>query len=380
MESKTFKSFTLPLLRTAVLLCLLWGQAAQAFASGPRGEFTKTINREFATSADGTTALYNKYGKVNVNTWANNSVKIDITIVVNANSQRDADKTFERIQVNFANSWGYVKAETMIAAQSGWWVEDNTCRDYKINYEVWMPAGNQLDLKNKYGNAWVGALNGKLLAEIRYGDLRTDAINNDADVNMGYGKANLARVKNLYGQVSYGVLSVAEAIDIQLDSKYSETKVEKANNLRITSKYDDFQFGNINELRLQTKYANLRIQNVGAAYLTAQYTDANLAVVRETLDADLTYGNLTITGLGRSFSDVNIIGRYTGVTVGVERGAALRFDAEASYANVTVPSAATIRSRVENGQRNAKQGYLGGEASAKGLVKARLSYGDFVLK
>lgn len=367
--------------KAAIFLCLFLGHSIAGLAFGPMQEFSKSIQREFNTSGDGTTALYNKYGTVNVKTWQNNSVKIDITIVVNAKSQRDADETFKNINVNFTNAWGYVKAETFIAEDMGgaWWPNKTCGDDFKINYEVWMPASNQLDLKNKYGNSWVAALKGKLIAEIKYGELRTEAVSNDADLNIGYGKAWLARVNNLFGQVSYAELNVGEANDIQLDTKYSETKVDKANNLRITSKYDDFNLGSIQELRLQTKYANLKSDHIGVAYVTAQYSEMGFAEVRESVDADMTYGKLEINALSRNFSNVNVVGRYTPVYVGVERGAAYRFDAEVNYADAHVPNAATVKSRSDSGAREYVQGYLGSEG-ARGLVKARLTYGDFVLK
>ncbi len=371
-------------LRAAMLLSLFLGQSFAVWANGPVQEFTKTINREFATSADGTTALYNKYGNVSVKTWQNNSVKIDITILVNAKSQREADESFKNINVNFISTWGYVKAETMIAegmnyGAGNWWPQKTCGDDFKINYEVWMPAANQLDLKNKYGNAWVAALKGKLIAEIKYGELRTEAISNDADINIANGKAWFARVNNLSGQASYTELNVTEANDIQLDTKYSETKIDKANNLRITSKYDDFNFGTIEELRLQTKYANLRSTSIRSAFITAQYSDMDFAVVREGMDADMVYGTLGIDALSRNFSSVNVVGKYTGVTVVIERGAVYRFDAEVDFADAHVPNAATVKNRSDSGQRETVRGYLGSE-SAKGLVKARLTYGDFVIK
>ncbi|MDO8368854.1 MAG: hypothetical protein Q7T20_18805 [Saprospiraceae bacterium] len=369
-------------LRAAMLLCLFLAQTIAVFANGPMQEFTKNINREFGTAADGTTALYNKYGAVKVKTWQNNSVKIDVTIVVNAKSQREADETFKRLNVNFTNAWGYVKAETMVAEGTGsgiWWPAQACADDFKINYEVWMPVTNQLDLKNKYGNSWVAALKGKLIAEIKYGDLRTEALSNDADLNLSYGNAWIASVKNLFGQASYSKLNVAEANDIQLDTRYSETNVEKANNLRITSKYDDFNLGNIEELRLQTKYANLRSNSIRTAFITAQFSDMDFANVREGMDADICYGTLGINALSRNFSNVNVVGKYTGVTVAVERGAVYRFDAELNFADAHVPNAATVKNRSDSGERETLQGYLGNE-SAKGLVKARLTHGDFVIK
>ncbi|MDO8970779.1 MAG: hypothetical protein Q7U74_08835, partial [Saprospiraceae bacterium] len=366
--------------RIAVLMCLFVAQTLTVWANGPAQEFTKTIQREFSTAADGTTALYNKYGNVKVKTWQNNSVKIEITIVVNAKGQREADETFKNINVNFTNAWGYVKAETLItdgfnSGSGTWWPLKTGGDDFKINYEVWMPMTNQLDLKNKYGNSWVAALKGKLIAEIKYGELRAEAVSNDANLNLGYGHAWLASVKNLYGQVSYSKLNITDANDIQLDTKYSETRVDNANNLRITSKYDDFTLGNVEELRLQTKYANLRSENIRTAYITAQYSDMGFASVREGVDADMTYGKLAINALSRNFSNVNVVGKYTGVTVAVERGAVYRFDAEVNHADAHLPQAATVKSRTDSGQQELVRGFMGNE-SAKGLVKARLTYGD----
>lgn len=362
---------------TLLLLGFLLSHSAVAAVGGPKREFTKTINREFTTTATGMTALYNKYGKVNVNTWSNNSVKIDITIVVNADDQRDADRTFDRIKVNFTNTAGYVKSETVIAEQD-WWPK-GSCQDFKINYEVWMPANNQLDLKNKYGNSYVGALNGKLTAEIRYGDLRAEAITSDADLSLGYGKASLSRVNNLSGQISYGELTLAEVNDVQLDTKYSDLNIERAKSVRITSKYDDFTFGNLEELRLQTKYANVVVKSARSTLVTAQYTDVRLANLSEKVDADLTYGSLEVGALGKNFSEVNVVGNYTNVRVNVERGVNYRFDAAGTYAGLRYPVGSTVRHQEDSGKKASASGYVG-DANAHGLVKVRLNYGDLVLK
>lgn len=375
-----WKKFSLTLLQQAFLLCVVvLGQPNSGRANGPEQEFSKKINREFGTTANGMTAIYNKYGKVNVNTWTNTSVKIDITIIVNAGDQRDADRVFDRIKVNFISTAGYVKAETVVDMEGKNWWPGNSCQDFKINYDVWIPIGNQLDLKNKYGNAYVANLNGKLTAEIRYGDLRTEVLSGDADLSIGYGKAAMAKVRNLSGYVSYGGLTLTDATDIQLDSKYSEFRVEHAGAVRVTSKYDDFSLGDIRDLRIQTKYANLRVRNAGAAFVTAQYTDVRIENVSGTVDADMTYGSLQVKALARTFSEAKIVGKYTDVHMNVETGAAFRFDAEGLHTDLHTPSGATIRRRDDQGSRSTVEGFVG-DANAPRLVTARLSYGDFVLK
>ncbi|MBV6441516.1 MAG: hypothetical protein DYG98_06250 [Haliscomenobacteraceae bacterium CHB4] len=379
MKLKVFDAATVSVFRNILIFCFLAGRIFAANADvQPAQEFTRNINREFGTTADGMTALYNKYGTVNVKTWQNNSVKIDITIIVNAGNQRDADKIFDRIKVNFANTAGYVKAETMIEQSGGgWWSGGGN--NFKINYEVYMPIGNQLDLKNRYGNSYVAPLNGKLIAEIKYGDLRTETVNNDADLSLGYGKCYIARVNNVYGQASYSELTITEAREIQLDTKYSELKGDRVSALRLTSKYDDFELGDIDDLRLQTKYANLRVRSARAAYVTAQYTDIRFTQVTETADADLSYGSLKIENIGKNFSNVNIVGKYTDVQLVAERGAAYRFDLEGQYTDIKTPPGATHRSQSKSGSYQKIDGHVG-DANAKGLVKAKLSYGGLVLK
>ncbi len=374
-----WKKFSFIGLRQAFLLCLIaFGGATLALANGPKQEYSKKINREFGISATGTSAIYNKYGKVNINTWANNSVKIDITIVVNAGDQRTADRTFDRIKINFMNTADYVKAETVIAAETSSWL-GGSCQDFKINYDVWIPIGNQLDLKNKYGNAYVANLNGKLLAEIKYGDLRTESINNDADLSLGYGKASMAKVRNLTGYISYGGLTLSDASTVQIDTKYSEFQVDHADAMRITSKYDNFNLGDIEDLRIQTKYANIRVNTTKSVFVTAQYTDVKMNTISGSVDADLSYGSLKVGALGRNFSEARIVGKYTDVQMNVESGATFRFDAEGTHTGMRTPNGATISRNDKSGSRSSVEGFVG-DANAPRLVRARLSYGDFVLK
>ncbi|MCC7506045.1 MAG: DUF4097 family beta strand repeat protein [Saprospiraceae bacterium] len=381
MKSNLSKLPALQSWRSVLVLGFLILGLATARANGPQREFTRTINREFGITPNGLTALYNQYGKVNVNTWANNSVKIDITIIVNANDQRGADRTFDRINVNFMNMPDYVKAETMIDRGNGWWGPDfgNSCQDFKINYEVWLPAGNSLDLKNKYGNSYVGNLNGKLLAEIKYGDLRAETLGADADLSISYGKGSITKVVNVSGQISYGGLSIGQASNVQIDTKYSELKLDQAGTLRIVSRYDDMSLGDIGELRLQTKYADVRVQSVGSAFVTAQYTDLSLRNLTTQVDVDLTYGDLKIDALGRNFQAVNVIGKYTDTKIYVERGAAFRFEAEGQHTDLSYPAGAKMVRQTEKAGSSSAQGYVG-DANARSVVRAKLNYGDFVLR
>ncbi|MCS7036349.1 MAG: DUF4097 family beta strand repeat-containing protein [Saprospiraceae bacterium] len=374
----TLKKYSLALLLTWLIG---WLGAEPTRADGLKQEFSKKINREFGISSTGTTAIYNKYGNVKVNTWANRSVKMEITIVVNAADQRAADRVFERIQVNFLHTADYVRAETVIEPERSYssGVGGFKAFDFKIHYDVWLPADNQLDLKNRYGDALVSNLKGKLMAEIRYGNLRGENLSGDADLSISYGKASFNQVRSLTGYINYSDLLAERANDVNLDTRYSDVRITQASQVRLTSKYDKLNFGEVEALRLQTRYTDLRGRQIGSLFLTAQYTDSRIERLTETLDADLNYGELDIRALGRQFSEARVQGKYTDVKIAVEPGASFRLDAEGRQTDVQVPHLSRSMYRETIGGQVRVSGFAG-DANAPRVITARLQYGDFILK
>jgi hypothetical protein len=338
----------------------------------PCREFTKNIAREFGTTANGMTALYNRYGKVNVKTWSENKVKLNVNIVVNATSESAANRVFEKINVNFTNTQGYIKAETIIGDMGWSWGERS---DFQINYEVWIPINNALDLQNKYGNSFVANLNGKLMAEIKYGDLRTENIYSDVEILMEYGKATMASVQNITGEIAYGGLSINNVRDVQVDSRYSTLSFEQANQVRLTSKYDELNFGKIENLRLQTKHSETVIDNVRIALVTAQYTDIKVKTLTEKFDSDLQFCELNVQQLGAAFKSANITGSYTDVEIGLG-SQGLKFEIAGNYTDINLPSTQNNK-RTESGSKVTSTGTVG---NAKGYLVAKLNYGDITLK
>ncbi len=349
-------------------------------------EFTKNIHREFDQLPNGTTALYNKYGKVDVKTWGENKVKIDVNIIVNANSQADADKMFGRINVDFFNSSGYVKAETRLEEGSsnsgGWWGAltswsgSSTCQDFKINYDVYLPAGNSIDLKNKYGDSFLAAIEGKLTAEIKYGDLRSEGVRNDLALDLGYGKANFVNAVNVSGSISYGEVSVGECRDITLDTKYSDMDFSRANDLNLTSKYDDYKIGAVHNLKANTKYADWKVTSAHNVDLTSQYTDLALGWLGTSGDFDMSYGSVKLDQLDKGFSELTIDGSYTDFVIGA-KGAGFRLDASGNYADIKYPGSMNVQRFDESGSHTSVSGSMG---DGKGSIKAKLNYGEMVIK
>ncbi len=349
-------------------------------------EFTKDITREFDQLPTGTTALYNKYGKVEVKTWGQNKVKIEVKIIVNADNQSAADAAFNRIKVDFYNSDGYVKAETQLEEGGNggnWWGAltswggTSSCQDFKINYDVYLPIGNSVDLKNKYGDSFLAALEGKLTAEIKYGDLRSEGLKNDLALDLGYGKANFVNAVNIAGSISYGDISVGECRDITLDTKYSDMKFNRANDLNITSKYDDFEIGTIHNLSANCKYSDLKMTSAHNVNLTSQYTDLQLGWLGTKGDFDMSYGSVKLDALDKGFSEVQFDGSYTDFNIISGKNIGYKLDAVGNYAEIKYPNALNVNRFDESGSRISVSGTSG---DGKGLIKVKLNYGEFILR
>jgi hypothetical protein len=366
----------------AFLLFALLGLTAQA-TDGERREFTKVIKKEFDITANGTAAIVNKYGKVDVKTWDRNRVKIDVTIVVNAANEAAAQKVFDRINVNFFNKSNYVKAETVIEPIStSWWssVATGTTRtDYSINYEVYLPATNNLEVYNRYGDSYVAPMDGAVTMDIRYGNFKMQGVNNTSKISLAYGNGTLVTARNVNSDVSYGKLIIGEMRDGEFLSKYSNLKIDKAENIRCSSKYDNYEVALVREFRNDGKYDNFRITQADNVLVNAQYTQVNISKLQNLLDLNLKYGGATIGIVSKDFSSINLLGSYTDFKLALEANTSFNMEASSNYAGISYPANMTVTYEQNKGTSHEVKGHFGRQ-DTRSAITARLNYGALKVK
>lgn len=360
-----------------VLLCLA---ANVAFAE--KQEFSKIIYKEFNIDAYGTTQLINKYGKIDAKTWDGNQVKIKVSIIVNANSQNDAEDVFNRIKIDFYNDSKFVKAETQIGESQSWvksiWGNKNS--DFSINYDVYYPRGNFLDLSNKYGNSYVGHTNGAVKANVKYGNIKLEDINNNLELHIAYGNANFGTVKNtLKANVDYGKLIGKGAEKIEIDGDYSEFEFDNAAELRAKTDYATFRLGNIGSFTSEADYGHFKIKRVDNISFNGDYTDVNIVDLGNFADFNMDYGALHVDNVDKTFSEIRIDADYTDVTIAPESGTQYRFDASANYSGIKYPAGFNVNYEKDGSSNKRVEGFMGSKA-AKGLIKVNMSYGGVKIR
>lgn len=366
----------------ALLLLLSISSVARA-GDGERREFTKVIKKEFDITANGTTALYNKYGKIDVKTWDKNRVKVDVTIVVNASSESIAQKVFDRIDIKFYNTDSYVKTETVIDPQkSNWWGNwgGNNESDYSINYEIYMPPTNNLELTNKYGDSYVAPIQGIANVDVKYGNFKMEGVKNNANITLGYGNGSIVSAYNVKADVSYSNnMSFGDVRDADVTSKYSKLKFEKVANIHCNTKYDTYDVNSVNELHNDGKYDNFRVGSASNIVIASNYTQLNVDKLKNMLDVNMQYGGCSVGLLDKDFTNVNLIGKYTDFKLTIEDGANFKMDASANYAGISYPSALNVSQEIEKGSSHQVQGHVG-KQDARSTIVARVNYGGLKVK
>lgn len=344
-------------------------------------EFTRTIKKEFPISSTGEVNLSNKYGKVNVQTWERDRVKIDVTIVVEANSESAAQKVFDRINIEFANDDKFVKAETSIESTKGWWDGwgDNNRTEFQVNYEVFMPESCDLDLSNKYGDATVSPIDGSANVSVKYGDFQLEGVGGELVVYLGYGNGTVVKARDVSAEVSYSKLNLNDVQDVNFNTKYSKLYVDKGVTVKAESKYDHFSLAEVDRFNCQAKYGNVEIGDIESLVAVSQYTDYRVDRLSDNADLDLKYGGLRIDELAKGFSEVNLNGKYSDFKIYVEEGASFMLDAETDYAGISYPTGLNVAYEKDKGTSHEVKGHSGTQG-ARSVIKATLEYGGLKVK
>ncbi|WP_256014402.1 hypothetical protein [Desertivirga xinjiangensis] len=195
-------------------------------------------------------AINNQYGNVYINVWPKKEFKVDIEIKAFGNSERQAAELLDGVKIDEVKSSNLISYKTNIESGKSYGGVYKRGKDPKgviIEYTVYMPGGNPLDIINKFGDVILPEFNGRLQVDNSYGSLKGGSLLNISnDISVKYGSVNLEKYVVGSINVSYGSLNIASASGITADVRYGSTKIGKVTN-----------GGN-----LENKYGSLKIDEV----------------------------------------------------------------------------------------------------------------------
>jgi hypothetical protein len=320
---------------------------------------TKTLMEEFNISADGLVHIHNKYGSIDIKSWDQNKVSIEVIITTNGNSESNVQDGLDRIDVQFESSNNEVSARTRIEKKNNWsWFGNSNNVNMDIKYIVRMPVSNNLDVSMDYGDVMIDKLEGSANIDIDYGKLIAgELLNAHNDINMDYSTASSIDVlTNGIINIDYSTIEVGESKNIDLNSDYSNTT-----------------FINVENLTFDCDYGNLIVDNAEKIIGDSDYLDLKIGKITDTFKITADYGNLKIRELDMNFNLIDLETEYMGVKIGVDKNCSFSLIADMQYGSLQVPDNFNMTKQIE---KNSKKHYEGTYNGTGGKININSQYGS----
>ena len=351
----------------AVIILLLF--PALLFANNNKPDFKhtkeKTIHKEYNVSSDAKLKVDNSFGNVDIVTWNENRIVIDVIITVDGNSEDKVQKRLDGIDVVFSASNTLVSARTTFnKSKSNWnWLGNNNNSSMKINYTIKMPLNNSLDLSNDYGSINLNKLNGHAKINCDYGQIIIgELMADDNYLNFDYTS------KSTIGYMKSG----------KINADYSGFTLDKVENLDLTADYTNSKIGEVSEINYNCDYGKITIEDVGKAEGNGDYISHRIGNVSGSLSINADYGSIKVERLEASVKSAAISADYTSIKMGYASDLNFDFVLDMRYASFNGEDDLTIQHSEKHNSSKKYSGYHGSQNSGN-TININSEYGGVSL-
>jgi hypothetical protein len=199
----------------------------------------KDYNKSYPVTGE-TLVLVSRYGKMNIETWDKNEIKVEAHISVGAHSNEYATQVLNRVNVNDEKKDDKIIFTTQV---SGW--SDNSSsggHEMQVDYTVHIPANAKLYAENSYGPLTIGDYKGESELFCRSGTLTTGKLSNCKSVTVEYGRAIIESISDsklmfrssridiakLAGKIT-GQFDYCTSIDMPVDNSLKQLELKNTN-------------------------------------------------------------------------------------------------------------------------------------------------------
>jgi len=379
----------------------------QDVQSGGDAEKSKSFTKSFSVDNSDKVNLNNQYGSIHVKTWDKREVRIDVDIRAYSSSESDAQKLIDAVSVDASKTGDLVSVKTNMGDRNGRYgrsVKNGVTtwrREVKINYVVYMPAGNPLAILQQYGNVELGNFAGPTSLKVQYGNLVAGNLSNSNNyVNVQYGKCdiqdlNAAVVKHEYnGPVTIGAVGTLEldaeyvAVNINTIRKSADIKVQYGKgltvgtiggNLLLNAEYAKV---NINTVRGNTvakqAYGDFNIASAGKIAVNAEYSNVTLGTLNGDANITMDYNRLNVNEITAACRNFSFAGEYVSVGLGFSDRYNGNFNVSTSYAGFKYGSNVSANLVSKDEQDKRYSGKIG--SGGTGNVSVKTEYGAVTFK
>lgn len=301
-------------------------------------EKSKTITKTYSVNGNDKLSINNQYGKVSVNVWAKNEIKVNVEIKAFESSESSALELLESVKIAESHVGDLISFKTNFEKTSlNFWSRvkngKEERRGVQVNYEIYMPANNPLDINNRYGSTVLADFNGPVNISSSYGSFSAGKLDNPANqVKVNYGSATIENFSNGNLSVAYSRLKLNHADKVNANIKYSSANISRLTNggtfdLGYTSGFKiDHVDKNVKNLIINSSYSGVTLGidessncdfDVTVSYAGFNYNNDKINLINQLTDEKAKGWNPTKNYKGRlgkgSDSRIIIKSNYGGV-------------------------------------------------------------------
>ena len=319
-------------------------------------KLSKRITRGFKTSGLTKLEVNNKYGEVIVDTWQKDSIRVEITLTTYGKNESAAEKLMDRVDIDSRQVDDFVSVESTFDRSKGFFNDLwNSVGDYsktilnkskmKIDYRIYMPINTSLDLTNKFGDVFLPDLMGKVTLDLGNGALKADRLTGQVAIYISFGEARIKSVDEAKVTLKSAELELKSANQLELRSSSSEININDLRSLRIDSRTDKINIAELSTLQGNGSFTKIRLDHIG-----------------HSIDVDMNYGFLDVFEVPADFSNINVVGNSTDVSLTFEQGSHATLDVTTKVDKLDLPKqVSNIKQRYTDGREKfvTTTGYLG---------------------
>ena len=362
----------------------------------------KNISKSFPAGKTDKVVLNNQFGSMLIKVWDRREVKIDISVKAYSNNEREAEELIDQVNINADKNGDVISCKTTIG-NGNRWSGRNRRREVKVNYVVYLPASNALDLSQQFGNVNIGDFSGPLNAKVQYGDFNAGSLSDASNyISVQYGKTNIQELNRATIKQQYGSgLTIGTAGTLDLNAQYANVSITAIRgDALIKQQYGSgLKIGSVNNLDLDVQYASvnvttikgsatikqqynsLTIGTVGRLNLRSEYTGVNIGTLRGDGDFKMSYNNFNISEVNPGCRNLVIDVDYVDVNLGFSDSFNGDFSVQKSYGGFKYGSNIRVNALAENDRHSSTKNYsgkIGNGGNARVQIKA--DYGAVVFK
>lgn len=333
-----------------------------------KGKYTKEkkIIKEYNVNADAQLLIDNSYGNVNMVSWNENRIVIEVLVKTTGNEEEEVQQKLKDIDVRFEGSASLVSAKTIFKSRESrsWWNSwKNNNVHMEINYTIKLPITNRIDVSNDYGGVVIDKLEGT------------------AKISCDYGKLTLGELLGENNYLSFDYTK-SSSIDFmksgRINADYSSFILDGGGNIELNADYTKSEFGNIGDLDYNCDYGSILTRESNNITGKGDYISAKIGIVHGNLNIKADYGSIRIDELASDAGDIEIQSDYTGIKVGYNPLYNFNFIIRLEYAGLTGKEDLVINKERKDSSDKLYEGYYG-TRNSKNTVNIISEYGGVTL-